>query len=293
MTKYQLIKILGLIGSFILAGCAETPVNPDLKTDGNTKTTQTDVAIEAMKDYEKTASDYQKAQQLEILGDKSASLTKQSEVTTNVKMRQNYPAEKNFPFPPPQASTYVEIKRNLLFADAAKSMTLADVNDTLEKALTKAGYVEKSYYQVPDGFALVTRLEKINEDGSPKPEEVRWVGAKEKQRIFSISDYLKQLFTANPGYYRIIVFIVTSQAFSQDGEQTVSREEAMNWLTEGNVQLPDSIAKKNYTKQHKCTALVYQFERPNSAAQETILLTPSSVPATSHLTRSGIFKGLQ
>lgn len=293
MTKDQIIKILVLIGSFIIAGCTEPVVQPISTENENTKAVALDSKIEELKNYEKTVSDYQKAQQLEVLESKSSQVMERSEVTTSVKMRPIYPVEKSFPFPPPKASTYVEIKRNLLFADSAKSMTLAEVNDTLDQALTKAGYVEKSYYQVPDGFALVTRLEKINEDGSPKPEQARWVGAKEKQRIFSISDYLKQLFTANPGYYRIIVFIVTSQSFSQDGKQTVSREEAMNWLTEGNLQLPESIAQKSYTKQHKCTALVYQFERPNSAAQETILLTPSSVPATSHLTRSGLFKGLQ
>jgi hypothetical protein len=103
---------------------------------------------------------------------------------------------------------------------------------------------------------------------------------------------LKLLFTANPGYYRIIVFIVTSHPFNQDAKQTITHEEAENWLLEGDLKLPKSIGEMPYTREHICTALIYQFERPNSAEEKTIFVNPSPVPGKLHLAKSGLFKGL-
>jgi hypothetical protein len=293
MIKYQFIKIFFLSAGLMVIGCSS--VKPTANTNLELPPTVTNKNIDKGL-YEKTKNETKDIinnlsetndiiNNLCKLNGMLLSIVGCAENLTNTSVL--------FPFPPPKASTYTEIKRGLLIGQSSKEISFADLNEKLQKALSTAGYVEKSYYQIPEGFALVTRLEKINEDGSPKPEEMRWVRGEEKQQIFSISDYLKQLFTANPGYYRIIVFIVTSKPFSQDGKQTVSREEAMNWLNDGNNELSEEIAAKKFTSKHKCTALVYQFERPNSAKQETVLVTPSPVPALYQLKRSGFFRGLQ
>ena len=60
-----------------------------------------------------------------------------------------------FPWPPPMASTIMNIDDAALRI-AGDSTTLGHVDERLVQALNAAGYVEKSYFAVPDGFALVT-----------------------------------------------------------------------------------------------------------------------------------------
>ncbi len=101
---------------------------------------------------------------------------------------------KIFPFPPPKASTYAEIKNELLFSsNSRQKVTFIDVEKSLRQALDKAGYAEISYFLIPAGFALVTRLEQINADGTPKSKEIRWLPIASKPRVFSMTDYLKPL----------------------------------------------------------------------------------------------------
>ena len=69
-----------------------------------------------------------------------------------------------FPWPPPRASTMMNIEDAALRV-AGDSTTLGQVDAELRAALNDAGYVDKSYFAVPDGFALVTRLEQIDDDG--------------------------------------------------------------------------------------------------------------------------------
>ena len=75
----------------------------------------------------------------------------------------------SFPWPPPKASASSKVPDNFLRETETKQI-LHDIDRRLALALDKAGYFEKSYFSVPDGFALVTRLEQINADGTPKPE---------------------------------------------------------------------------------------------------------------------------
>ena len=76
--------------------------------------------------------------------------------------------------------------------------TLGEVARHLEGALSGVGYGERSYYTVPGGFALATRLEQITPDGTPKPDPQRWSTALPEQPVFSLGDYLRALFAALP-----------------------------------------------------------------------------------------------
>src|SRR5580700_7816479 len=79
-----------------------------------------------------------------------------------------------FPWPPPRASAFAVVRRDLLVRTEANPR-LATVAAALEDAFSKAGYFEFSYHKgVPDGFALASRIEQINSDGTPKEETERW-----------------------------------------------------------------------------------------------------------------------
>ena len=86
---------------------------------------------------------------------------------------------------------------------------LGDVDSILSNVLHGNGYVEQSYYAVPDGFALVTKLDQINTDGTSKALPDRWsiAPANVSLSYFSLRSYLPALFTAAPGDYRLIVLL--------------------------------------------------------------------------------------
>ena len=146
-----------------------------------------------------------------------------------------------FPWPPPRASATAEIPRRFFSSESGELLRLRDVKRALQAALESCGYFEKSYYSVPSGFAMVTRLEQINHDGTSKKPPDRWAVEVQRLRKFSLKAYLKALFSANPGYYRIIVFAVTTPFYQT--EEIVSRKEAMEWLWSGLNELPDSIGQ--------------------------------------------------
>src|SRR5688572_6309042 len=57
-----------------------------------------------------------------------------------------------FPLPPPQPSASDNIS-NSKFNNCT---TISQINDTLIKAMEECGYTRRSYFYVPNGFALVT-----------------------------------------------------------------------------------------------------------------------------------------
>jgi hypothetical protein len=200
-------------------------------------------------------------------------------------MSDEAPGLPRFPWPPPRFSSRSELSRDYFANDAF----LGEVADTLELALEHAGHVEWSYYSVPKGFALATRLENLEADGSPKSD--RWASTVGLGRDFSIADYLRALFTAPAGYFRIIVLTVTSEPFTPT-EAGPTREEAMEWVSAGGTGLPRAIAEIPFGPDYECIALVYEFEKRDEQA-EAVTLVPGRHPGRTHLQKSHVIEGLQ
>lgn len=170
--------------------------------------------------------------------------------------------------------------------------TFGSVAEKIEHALSIAGYKERSYYLVPDGFILVTRLEKFNRDGLPVTSSERWVVELQPLSIFSISprSFIKVLLRAQPGYYRTMVFVVTSQPFSQTSK-IVNRIAVQEWLQSGANILSGSIRNQAYTDDYACTVLVYEFEQP-AVGERARFIEQSPLTGEDHLLKSGILAAL-
>ncbi len=84
-----------------------------------------------------------------------------------------------FPWQPLRASAIMTIPSKFFKKDN-EPFLLDDIKKVISDALDSCGYVEKSYYSVPEGFAIVTRLEHINENGSPKNISERWIAEVKK-----------------------------------------------------------------------------------------------------------------
>src|SRR5262249_12310591 len=109
-------------------------------------------------------------------------------------------AIRDFPWPPPKASSWTRLPPDLLHLPQSRE-SLLDVSRRLEAAFRKAGYVEWSYYAVPKGFAIVTQLEQYATDGTPLKEPDRWSVTVPAPQVFSLATYLKALFSASPGHF--------------------------------------------------------------------------------------------
>jgi hypothetical protein len=175
-------------------------------------------------------------------------------------------------------------------AQDRKTPLLKDVDSVLLKSLRDAGY-EISHYGVDRGFALVARMERITEAGAPDPDpKSRFDVSLKPLDHFTLGDYLHALFVAPPGYFRLIVFIVSPQPFAPTGKPVTS-DEALAWVEQGANVLPSSIGKQRYSDNHACTALIYEFEKRDTRTNP-VERRPGRLSAETHLQMAGIQLGL-
>lgn len=201
----------------------------------------------------------------------------------------------DFDWPPPEPSTKVTIPRALLLAGLADAdETLGTVSARLERALISAGYVEYGYQSVGcTGFALVTRLERIDEEGRPLGGDLRFAPPEAKPN-WSLSDYISRLFYAPPGYYRQIVFAATDQPYDEDKlAPPPTRAELDRMMADATVTiLPEAMEARPFTRRHNLHALIYEFEK-GPGDREVAQLKPSRLGGATHIRAAGIYDRLE
>lgn len=195
-----------------------------------------------------------------------------------------------FPWPPPKASSFLVLPSKFLRKRVGEMKRLRDVDEEIRSALESCEYFGRSYYAVPDGFAIITQLEQINRNGTSKGLPDRWATEVQPLRRFSLVEYIRALITANRGFYRTIVFVISPHPFSQI-DASVSLGQTMAWLLEGSNVLPDTIAELEYSEAYECTALVYEFEK--YPGEEAVTKIPGHLTAKEHLDKAKIWKALE
>ncbi len=193
-----------------------------------------------------------------------------------------------FPWPPPSCNAKFELPETSL----AGQKTLGDVERKIRMALDAKGYAQRSYFSVPNGFALVTQLEQYNgEDGSVRNDRTRWLDYPQKDNFDGVMDYLKSIVMPQKGYFRLFVFVVTNHAFG-GSTQRVSKEQATAWLNQGFNKLPRSLAAAPFSAEYDVTALVYEFVVPESNRKPEQKCPSPLFDAKTHLQKTGIAAGL-
>jgi hypothetical protein len=187
-----------------------------------------------------------------------------------------------FPWPPPKASTSYVLPVDLLKA----YHRIGDVEHAIETALENNGYVERAFFRTPDGVAMVTRLERIETDGSPA-KDPRWaISPSSSELQVSLVTFLRGLFFVPPGHYRLIVFIAQNTPFSVSDKQ-LSKDEARNLMSKGANALPADVAQQPFAGH--CTVLIYEFSSDGSAVR---LVGNSRLTGKEHLQKAGVLSAL-
>jgi tetratricopeptide (TPR) repeat protein len=197
-----------------------------------------------------------------------------------------------FPWPPPKASAQYEIPN--AFFESVKN--LGDIKNSLSEALDQCGYFERSYYCIiPDrggtGFALVARMEQIDNDAFSLPLPDRWSMQIRPLIGFSLKEIVQSFFFKNPGYFRIVVFVVYDEPF-KPSPKGLTREAGISLLRDGANKLSSEIAAAPFSEKFSCTALIYEFEVPESG-REAKQVPNSKHTARVHLERSKLLEALQ
>lgn len=179
----------------------------------------------------------------------------------------------------------------VLLAGLRQPPRLGSIAHVLARALAHAGYSQSAYYAVPDGFALVARLERIHPDGSPYLGLARFDSAFSPLPTFSLSGYIHALFDAPVGYYRVIAFVITDTPFAATGTP-VSSHAANLWIERGANVLPGSIARTRYSAGYVCTALIYEFEK-HDPQSDPVEDQPGPLAADTNLIKAKIAEALR
>jgi hypothetical protein len=194
-----------------------------------------------------------------------------------------------FPWYPPPPSAKVVLSEEGDYFKNSKSY--GDICNQLNKALNENKY-EKTYFSVPRGFAVVTKLEVINDDGSSRKEPERFdINYTSIRKSISLSEYIKALFWGKTGYYRTIVFIVTDLPF-QYSAQAISDVQMKSLINSGVDWLSDEFKATKLTPSHKVTALIYEFQIKDPDTKPSFC-DPSRLSAKTHLEMSKIIAKLK
>lgn len=202
-------------------------------------------------------------------------------------VKRNLPAYEaplsSFPWPAPLWSARLAIDMGYFESVS----TVGALGNRLSQALDIAGYYERSYFSVPGGIAIATRLEQIDENAQPSPGDARWSGEPYRAE-FSLAWYLSTLLKGRSGSYRVIVLVLTDEAIDQHSGPP-DEAAAGGWLKSGPDVLPSHMGFFPLNESHRVTALVYEFDAGDAAGTASVK-DPSAFAARTHLVE--ILRGL-
>ena len=191
-----------------------------------------------------------------------------------------------FPWPPPEPSTFDRIPFSSIIGHE-QNVTMKELTDMLILILDKAGYYDATFYGLPDGVVLVTRLESMQEDGYPSLEARRWIEL--PTGLFPFPKILEPWVEKESGLYRTIVFIISREDPSWNVEKPITSVEASDLVRFGRVYLTKDLEKIELKDDYRLTAYIYMFKHEKGENVLDPLPVGSSdveVPARLQLERS-------
>ena len=158
-----------------------------------------------------------------------------------------------YPWPPEDPSWQIRIDQEFK-SPLNHEMSLMEVENTLSVALREASltYSDTGLYSAPNGFVIVTRIEAIDSEGVPLEGQDRFRLPNE-DRDLDLIEYIRSLFIAPEGYYRVIAFIISDRFFSTNPD-ALAPVVAISRLRRGATQLPPIYRNMKYTESHRIDA---------------------------------------
>lgn len=188
--------------------------------------------------------------------------------------------------PPPRPTEFLTLDDSYF----SSAQTMKDIDDLLKTTLREKGYIQNKYLSVSNGFALITQMEQIDENGKSVPQENRWVKTVWQPKNENlIKRFFRLLLNAQPGYYRTFLFVVTKEEFSSGDNPQLGEVQAI--FDSGVQRIPTEIKSQPFTDEHYITVYVYEFKKLESSDQ--VLFNINSKLNGQHISTSEILKKLK
>lgn len=176
-------------------------------------------------------------------------------------------------------------------SDLGKVGELGDACEKLESILRRAGFSDKAILAIgDDGFAILTRAERIDEDGRSRRSNDRF-SVEDNGYVYrpvTLANWFNGLFNRDPGRFRFFVFAVTPNSLFGAGRGTdASWRRTREIYSQGVGHLPPELANRKVAPTTPVTVLIYEFQK---AAQDEppTLVTDSRLQAREHLIAAGL-----
>lgn len=191
-------------------------------------------------------------------------------------------------WPPPEPSTH----RSFPINSIPNLSYWSDSMGLLDSAINEAGFTKYGIYEVPDGFAVVTRTEKIANDLKPLPGALRWsknIRDPITLQTFSWEAYFRAFSVVDEARFRVFVFIVSDSDF--EFSKPESPLIGFDAPAQGRLsQLPERLARRPITAQTSLNVLIYEYIKASGMPTELVL--DSAAAPLHHLKLAGISIGL-
>lgn len=176
-----------------------------------------------------------------------------------------------FPYPVKEYSDTYDFEQRTF----QQAQNLGDINRKLVAAMNAEGYYGKRYFSMPEGFALVTQLEKIYPNGTPVPTLERWRTSVKQKPEFALREYLLSLVFAERGYYRAFAFVVLPRSIANNPNMGLGRLNPRPWMAVVGEKLPEEVAQLSVSNDYVVKAYLFAFDVPGGA-DNAVLITPNA-----------------
>jgi hypothetical protein len=212
---------------------------------------------------------------------------------------ENKLVESLFMYEAPAASTRMEIPQNVFL----RNNTMGDAALKIQDALNYAGYTDQGWFLVGQkdytggnavvGFAVVTRLEQVDDRGLPMSGATRY-SINPSPASGSFLDALKLALKGAPnGKYRVFMIWVKNGPMAQLITH-INSDDFQEYLRKGTKAPLLGPLKKipflAFQREGGCYVFVYEFER--SAIDGEVHPVITGLTAEQHLKAAGISKAL-
>jgi hypothetical protein len=199
-----------------------------------------------------------------------------SQISATTQPAESTGAAPNFvPWPPPMPTASYAYPPDWLH----KHRTIGDLSEDIEGVLRKSGYTQFSYTNVPGGFALATRFERIDQIDEPMADLTRWAPlAKDVPK--SWLDAIKSRFVGRQGRCRLFVFFLTTDNRAPSREEPTV-DEATKWSLGGIPTLQSELVNVLLTPAHRF--YVYEYEFVEESSDDIVKAPASTLPLDQQL----------
>lgn len=187
-----------------------------------------------------------------------------------------------FPIPAPFPSSKYAINH---FVPQLK--TMGEVSNYISTNFFKAGYQgHLHYYYIKyPGFAVSTDIERINKDGSPATENIRWNLKMSDDGKLTLYQMFKSIFFETESDFRIIACIVAPREIETDSSNKKASIQAMSGLLQNSYSTIPNDLESVILPDKTLTILVYHFNQ-SDIGEVPVLASSDKLVVPQHLQKT-------